>query len=128
MTKKISNGESATPGSQEVRGKAIIKDWRLTFDPGDARNGSLYLCSKIGAEDALQNAIDQLRSAGLWSAETPKEVEADKKAAYSEQLVFIDAAGIALQGKTLLLARYDHPKFPSDEQRYQDWCQLLHAE
>lgn len=117
------------PGSDaaDARGKAIINESHLTFDSGDPLNGSLYVCSQDGtnAEQALEEAISRLRASGLWSEKVPSEVQQSQKAAYSEQLRFVKEKSVTVAGTTLLLAQYDHPRFPSDSKRYLAWCRCL---
>lgn len=121
-------GESVayTPGN---RGTAIIMEWQLVFDRGDPLNGSLYICRRPAEESdaALAVAVDRLREAGLWSDEMPREVLDSQKAVYCEQLSFLEAATASVDGAVLLLARYDHPRFPSDADRYRAWCRCLGA-
>ena len=101
----------------------IIDQHDLTFDPGDPLNGSLYVCLARGRELGAQRdeIISDLRAAGLWSQEAPKQVPDEHRAAYSEQLRFIEAVTYKADGYDLTIARFDHEKFPSDKGRWDDW-------
>lgn len=107
-------------------GADIIQRHDLYFDGGDPDNGSLYLCAPLdSAEAAVTAAIEQLRAAGLWSADERKQVPESHKAAYAEQMQFIDSFEFVSAGKTLLAARYDHPKYPSSALRWDEWRNAL---
>jgi hypothetical protein len=101
----------------------IIDNCELTFDPGDPDNGSLYLCQRGDDADPAtrDRLIAELRADGLWSDETPKQVPDDHRAAYREQLEFIEAARYDVAGAAITLARFDHPKFPSSAARFAGW-------
>lgn len=101
----------------------IINNCELTFDPGDPDNGSLYLCEAAGQADpnTREPLIAALRAAGLWSDETPKQVPDEQRAAYREQLEFVEAARYDVAGAQITLARFDHPKFPSNATRFAQW-------
>ena len=109
-------------------GTALINENTLTFDAGDPANGSLYLCSPPGsAAAATETAIERLRSAGLWSPQAPKQVKDEQKPAYAGQMRFVEAAQALVDGHKLVLARYDHPKFPSSAERFAAWKAALKA-
>ncbi len=98
----------------------IIDHHTLTFDPGDKRNGSLYLGTPPGSGGNFDvtATLSAMRQAGLWSSTPPKTVGDDQKQAYKEQLKLVDAVEY---DAGFLVARFDHPKFPSDGARWQAW-------
>ena len=102
----------------------IIDEHELTFDPGDKLNASLYLCVKPGSA-AAANVVAGLRADGLWSAEPTKQVEAAHRDAYKAQLRFVAALRYEVDGEPLLVARFDHEKFPSDDGRWAAWQTAL---
>jgi hypothetical protein len=108
-------------------GPTVIRNTTLTFDSGDKLNGSLYLCDPSGASQsqALDQVIALLRGAGLWSSQLQKQVRDDQKATYEIQLQFVEAVDITVAGAQLVIARYDHPKFPSSADRFEAWKKVL---
>jgi hypothetical protein len=107
-------------------GAVLIRDNELRFDGGDKLNGSLYLCRPSASSPAAADAgIERLRAAGLWSAQPAKKVEDAQKAAYIEQMIFVESQAITMGGESLILARYDHPKFPSSAERFGAWKKCL---
>jgi hypothetical protein len=129
MTPNV-NDASSTLSARPAKvwdGPTVIRDTTLTFDPGDKFNGSLYLCDPSGASQsqALDQAIALLRGAGLWSSQLPKQVRDDQKAAYETQLQFVEAVDITVAGAQIVIARYDHPKFPSSADRFDAWKKAL---
>ena len=108
----------------------IIHGTAMTFDGGDKLNDSLYLClpADSASPATVAGAIAVLRAAGLWSAEEPKSVRDDQKSAYEQQLLFVEAVEVN-PGNTgrLVLARFDHPKFPSSSGRFSAWKTALGA-
>jgi len=101
----------------------LIDAHRLVFDPADKANGSLYLAVPLAAPAALDVAatLTALRAAGLWSAEPEKEVPDAHRAAYKAQLVLVEAVAYRGHGQDFAIARFDHPKFPSDAVRWAAW-------
>ncbi len=101
----------------------LVDDTRMSFDAGDKRNGSLYVCdpSKGNVADGL---IEALRKAGVWSAAEPKQVADDQKQAYKSGLQFNEAREYTIGGKKLVLLRCDHPKYPSDGERWGEWNRI----
>lgn len=101
----------------------IIDHCELTFDPGDPENGSLYLCQRTAKADpeTRDRLVAELRAAGLWSDAAPKQVADEHRAAYREQLEFVAATQYTVAGATIILARFDHPKFPSSAARFAAW-------
>jgi len=104
----------------------LIDHYDLYFDAGDRANGSLYVCTPRGspAPDAL---IAALRGAGLWSEEPFKHVADEQRQAYKDGLVFVAAVAYRNAGTHLALARFDHPKFPSDATRWAAWLACCDA-
>lgn len=107
----------------------IIHGTAMSFDGGDKLNGSLYLCVPASSAHpaGATGAIATLRAAGLWSAEEPKSVRDDQKSAYEQQLQFVEAVEVAGKSGPLVLARFDHPKFPSSAERFTAWKKALGA-
>ena len=101
----------------------IIDRYDLTFDPGDVLNGSLYLCLGRGVNQTqiLDEVITYLRVAGLWSDIESKSVPDDHRETYKEQLQFIEAVNYTVAGHSVMIARFDHEKFPSDKTRWNSW-------
>ena len=101
----------------------IIDKHDLTFDPGDPVNGSLYLCQRRGVDQmqVRDEIIVQLRAAGLWSDTEPKSVSDDHREAYKAQLEFVEAVNYTVAGDTVMIACFDHEKFPSDKTRWENW-------
>ncbi len=104
-------------------GPGIFRTTTLIYDSGDRANGSLYLCDPTGGKQtqAVTQAITLLQGRSLWSAQEAKQVRDDQRQAYEDQLEFIEAVEIAVAGARLVLARCDHPKFPSSAERFSDW-------
>jgi hypothetical protein len=97
----------------------LVDNTVMSFDPTDKKNGSMYICdpSKGNAAEPL---IKALQAEGLWSADT-KTVPDAHKDAYKGQLQFVEAVDATVAGKKLVLLRCDHPKYPSDAQRWEEW-------
>lgn len=109
-------------------GAEIVYQYELYFDPSDKRNGSLYLCALPGTPvAAVEKSIAALRAAGLWSTEPYKVVPEAHKQNYAEQMLFVGYAQFDNGTASLLAARYDHPKFPSDAARWDEWLAALGA-
>ena len=102
----------------------IVDHCDLRFDAGDAANGSLYLCTARGAP-APERALETLRASQLWSADAVKLVAEEQRDAYREGLKFVAAVALDRDGESLVLARFDHPKFPSDAGRFAAWQNAL---
>jgi hypothetical protein len=107
----------------------IIDRHVLTFDANDKRNGSLYIGEPLDGESGLHLAttLADLRAAGLWSSEPEKQVPDAQRAAYREQLTFVAATVYKNAGGSFLIARFDHPKFPSDAARWGEWQAFFDA-
>ncbi len=107
----------------------IIDHYVLTFDPSDKRNGSLYIGEPLDGDSGLHLAttLAELRAAGLWSADPEKQVPEAHRAAYREQLIFVAATEYKNAGGSFLIARFDHPKFPSDAARWNEWQAFFDA-
>ena len=108
--------------------ETIIDGYALTFDPGDKRNGSLYLCEPLETTGslALAELIDGMRAAGLWSEAEAKQVPDEHRPAYKAQLVLLAAGRYKAAGE-FLIARFDHPQYPSDDGRWQAWQQFFNT-
>ena len=101
----------------------IIDQHVLTFDAEDKKNGSLYLGEPLETDSGihLASTLAELRNAGLWSAAPEKQVPDAHRAAYREQLSLVEAIGYRSAGGDFIIARFDHPKFPSHEGRWLEW-------
>jgi hypothetical protein len=100
----------------------IIDDFDLTFDPADPRNGSLYLgTARAGGSTLdLPATLSALRAAALWSPEPSKTIPDAHRAAYKEQLALLEVAEFG-GAEGFIIVRCDHPKFPSDGERWAAW-------
>lgn len=98
----------------------IVDNYDLTFDGGDQSNASLYLATQRGAASPAA-ALAILRNAGLWSADAEKQVADDQREAYKAGLAFVAAEAYRDGAGHFLLTRFDHPKFPSDAERWAAW-------
>ena len=103
---------------------SIVERYDLRFDAGDKANGSLYLCTARGTPVPAV-ALAALRAAGLWSAEPEKMVSDEQRPAYRDGLKFVAAVAYRDGAGHFLLARFDHPKFPSDGGRWEAWLACL---
>lgn len=109
-------------------GADIVYNHDLYFDPADSRNGSLYLCVAPGTSNAeIEAIIELLRRSALWSPQAYKSVPAEHKKNYAEQMQFVACAQFSLGSTQFLVARFNHPKFPSDAERWSAWLSLLSA-
>ena len=105
-----------------LSGTDLINQFELYFDGADKNNSSLYLCVDDTLGDAsAQRIITALRHAGLWSDATAKTVPAAQKPMYAEQMTFLGYKSGHFEGEVFHVAAYDHPKFPSNPQRWQAW-------
>ena len=113
--------------SRNWDGTSIFRSTQITFDPGDKANGSLYLCDPSGGKQsqAIERAIAMLRERALWSAQDPKQVRDDQRQAYEEQLAFVEAVEVVVEGARLVITRCNHPKFPSSAERFSGWKSAL---
>jgi len=112
----------------EETGKEILLHYAIAFDAGDPGNGSLYLCvNSTEATAVFEPAIARLRDAELWSQEAYSQIKDSQRAVYSEQLRFIASEPVQIEGCPLLLARFDHPKYPSSAERFDAWVTCLSA-
>ncbi|MEM7540395.1 MAG: hypothetical protein AAF384_02290 [Pseudomonadota bacterium] len=103
----------------------IIDAYELFFDPDDQSNGSLYICVARGAPQP-DSIIEALVAENLWSArESTKQVADEQRQAYKEGLVFKAARTYRGALGEFLIARFDHPKFPSDAARFNAWRDVL---
>lgn len=108
----------------------IIDNHDLSFDPGDPRNGSLYLCRERHQSRTLHcdAIIEKMRACELWSSDGVKEVPDEHRDAYKQQLTFVEQVSYEVADSTILIARFDHEKFPSDPARWEQWKAHLDAE
>ena len=103
--------------------QTIIDHHELAFDAADKANGSLYICEPRGQPGVIVTTalLAELRDAGLWSEEEPRSVPDEQREAYKEQLKLIDTSVYQQAGVEFLIARFDHPKYPSDGGRWDAW-------
>lgn len=115
--------------TQPLTKEFIIDHHVLTFDPADKRNGSLYVGEPLQRDSGLHLAtvLAEMRAAGLWSAEPEKQVPDAHRAAYREQLALVAAQAYRGAVGEFLIARFDHPKFPSDAARWAEWLAFFDA-
>lgn len=108
---------------------SIIDGFSLSFDPGDPANGSLYIgtLGQAGADAGHEAIIDRLRGVALWSDTTPKQVADDQREAYKAGLDFVEAIAFDDDGPGFIIARFDHPEYPSSAERWQAWQASLDA-
>ena len=119
---------SASRVPAEFNNAVIVDDYDLAFDPGDKLNGSLYLCTPRGSTATRPDgAIAALRAAGLWSDTPPKSVPDEQRQAYKDGLIFVAAIAYRAGAEHLVIARFDHPKFPSDSKRWEAWVDFFDA-
>lgn len=112
----------------EFNSVVIVDNYDLAFDPGDKRNGSLYLCTPSGTgETTAQSWITALQTAGLWSDTPHKAVPDEQRQAYKDGLIFVAAIAYRVGLEHIAIARFDHPKFPSDTRRWEAWVDFLDA-
>jgi hypothetical protein len=117
----------STPNSPSTYSTAsLVDDYDLTFDPGDKLNGSLYLCTPRGTT-APDSVIAGLRAGALWSSQAWKQVGDEQRQAYKDGLIFVAAIAYRAASGHLLIARFDHPKFPSDSRRWEAWVDHFDA-
>jgi len=105
----------------------LFNHHRVYFDDGDRQNASLYLCvssSEAGA-GVVESIVTLMRNQGLWSATGMAEVREDQRQAYIEQLQLLDHREYATPWGSLVVARCEHPKYPSSADRWQDWLDCL---
>jgi hypothetical protein len=106
----------------EFSAATIVDHYDLTFDAGDKANGSLYLCTPRGTTTVrAEDYVQQFRAAGLWSDQPPKTVPDEQRQAYKDGLIFLAAIPYVAGREHVVLARFDHPKFPSDSKRWEAW-------
>ena len=112
----------------EFNGAVIVDNYDLAFDPGDKLNGSLYLCTSRGSsENPAQSWIAALQTVGLWSDTPHKSVPDEQRQAYKDGLIFVAAIAYRAGLEHIVIARFDHPKFPSDTRRWEAWVDFLDA-
>ena len=107
----------------------IINHYLMSFDGGDKKNGSLYLAVDPTVQPGtnIDLVIGKLRDAGCWSAEPPKQVPDEHKAAYEEQLTLLEVVQFRDADSPFLATRFEHEKFPSDDERWQQWLVTLES-
>lgn len=110
----------------EFSSAGIVDHYDLAFDPGEKLNGSLYLCTPRGsAGTRLDDWLVVLRAAGLWSATPVKTVPDEQRQAYKDGLIFVAAIAYRAAPEHIVIARFDHPKFPSDTARWEAWVDFF---
>ena len=110
----------STNGLVQVTGQTVIKDrGTVTLNGGTLETDTLLFQD---FDDAA------LRAAGLWSDEAEKSVADEQRQAYRDGLQFVAATAYRDGAGHFLLARFDHPKFPSDGARWDAWLACLDAD
>ncbi len=107
----------------------LIDSHELYFDAAEPRNASLYLCLPSGEDSAVlaRQLIASLCAAGLWSAAPAKQVADEQRDAYKAGLELLELTRFVYKGQSLHIARCDHPKFPSDADRWAEWQHAVAA-
>lgn len=102
---------------------AVIDNHELSFDVADKRNGSLYVCEPRGLAGTImtQDLLAALRKSELWSDDEPTSVPDEQRNAYKEQLTLVETAPYKQEEVGFLIARFDHPRYPSDGERWDAW-------
>ena len=104
---------------------AIIDNYDLYFDGEDKDNASLYVCVSRGGTTAGA-VIEHLITAALWSQSPPKMVADAQRQAYKDGLEFVAAQRYRdAADNELVVARFDHPRFPSNDERWRAWLASL---
>jgi hypothetical protein len=110
----------------EFGSETILDYYDLSFDAGDKENGSLYLCTPRGSFNvSAEPWIAALREAKLWSVEPAKRVADEQRQAYKDGLIYVAAIAYRADPEHILLARFDHPKFPSSSARWEAWVDFF---
>jgi hypothetical protein len=99
----------------------IIDFFDLKFDSADPKNGNLYIACNNSLLDIL---IGDLRARSLWLEGGVSVVKEDQKDAYKAGLIFLDAMGYHSGNETLVMTRFDHPKYLSDSLRWVEWLEV----
>jgi hypothetical protein len=104
---------------------SLMRHATMTFDAGDRDNASLYVFTleESASAKSLMTVIDTLRLAKLWSSEPPKTVTDQQRPVYEAQLAFKELH--AFPDLLAVVARFDHPRFPSSPTRFQQWKAAL---
>ena len=118
-----------TPEDAVLDKESIIDGYTLSFDPGDKLNGSLYLGTSRQGEPGPEHTpiIESLRNAGLWSDTESRQIADDQREDYKAGLDFVEAVQYEGERGGFIVARFDHPKYPSSESRWQAWLACLDA-
>ncbi len=107
-------------------GEYIIHNYDLFYDSADSLNASLYVCAPCGGSDLVAYAaISRLGESGLWSNQPAKVVATHQKPSYAGQMRFLSCFELRIRTGTLLIVRYKHPKFVSDDDRWKKWYECL---
>ena len=121
------NARQFSPPAQ-FSSASIVDNYDLSFDAGDKLNGSLYVCTPRGAAASVaEDWHEQLRAAGLWSQQPAKNVPDEQRQAYKDGLIFVAAIAYRTGPEHIVIARFDHPKFPSDTRRWEAWVDFFDA-
>lgn len=109
-----------------ISGSALIKNFHLYFDGGDTANASLYVCTGWGLTDTdARGIIEQMRSAGLWSADAAKQVPAEHKPMYEKEMTYIGSLAGTSNGRVFYVAAYDHPKYKYHPDQWRAWQKFI---
>ena len=112
----MSEGETRSAAS-------VVDEHDLHFDPAGAENGSLYIAFARDTRPPIDlgEVVSALRAASLWSDQDPKTVPETHRAAYREQLELKSVRRFQAPPGAFAITRFDHPKFPSDGDRWAAW-------
>jgi hypothetical protein len=112
--------------------KGIIDSYQLYFDADDKNNGSLYIGVPLdhdGQTSAVEPIVKKMRERAIWSETSLKSVPDEHRSAYKEQLELLDVRSYVDQNNVaLIVARFDHQKFPSNADRWSDWLAFFDAQ
>jgi hypothetical protein len=115
--------------NQNLSKESIIDQHNLTFDAGDKANGSLYIAEPLDQSSpskSLSAIIEKMQSVGLWSSEAVKVVPDEHRSAYKEQLELLEYVTYRdAQNGVFMITRFEHPKFPSSDERWSQWQTFL---
>ncbi len=106
-----------------IDGSSIFDLYNVSFDPGDRTNGSLYICDPLDRPSGivLDEVVTKMRDARIWSDHDASHVPEKYKEQYKRELVLKEVVTYKTQNGDFLVARYNHPKYPSHDSRWANW-------
>ena len=102
----------------------IFRNCDLFFDPDEKLNASLYLCLPR-RKLVPRGIINKMRQKDIWSDAEEQIVTESKRDTYRQQLKFIDAHLCCCESEFVVISRFDHRCFPSDDDRWASWVQFF---